>query len=467
MVVFASRALPRVPLDILPCLPVHCSELLNFLPSVVGTGFSRPEWRAHSQLTATSAAPSARGARLGLLKTSLHTIAAQFVGHSMNGSLPVRTTPWVFFTDNKDGTPRFLMYVSAVRATTDAPNAVLDAMVMVLDSDVSDLARGEDNPEVWAVQKLLHARQHKNAAGFTGGLHTVHVNCDDDELVCWRYLLCAAVESGRCGWSHSAASCDYLLKRSMPVSLDWTQPCLCRCGAGQRPPESFMAELATFPEAVGCMLRPLFTRAAIPLVLPPPSHVPTNGQLLVESKLAPAQRPAAQRARRSVTPGGTSAITPEGIRNALASMPGATPQDVDAMEADFNRRVAAARAAGRTGTDKECEAILEAVIAPLAARHMSAGAPTPPSPASATGSGTSGARAPALPDGASASASASASAGVCGHCAATQPRVDATSASGGATTGRMLLCGRCKAARYCCRACQKADWKAHKKGCGK
>jgi hypothetical protein len=37
---------------------------------------------------------------------------------------------------------------------------------------------------------------------------------------------------------------------------------------------------------------------------------------------------------------------------------------------------------------------------------------------------------------------------------------------GGPDGGAFKLCSRCKAVCYCCRECQQADWKEHKKSCG-
>jgi hypothetical protein len=55
---------------------------------------------------------------------------------------------------------------------------------------------------------------------------------------------------------------------------------------------------------------------------------------------------------------------------------------------------------------------------------------------------------------------------MCWHCRRHRDRAAAAAiAEVAASRGQLLLCGKCKRARYCSRHCQSADWESHKPTC--
>ncbi len=55
---------------------------------------------------------------------------------------------------------------------------------------------------------------------------------------------------------------------------------------------------------------------------------------------------------------------------------------------------------------------------------------------------------------------------VCWHCRRHRDRAAAAAIAETPTSrGQLLLCGKCKRARYCSRHCQSADWESHKPTC--
>lgn len=91
-----------------------------------------------------------------------------------------------------------------------------------------------------------------------------------EDLMLWKQLLPAAVESCRRGWKHKD-TCEYLLQGKVPLSVKLWEGALCSCGHGMD-----VEDFPTSEDLVG--VKQWVTRVALPTLSAPP-YVEATGNL--------------------------------------------------------------------------------------------------------------------------------------------------------------------------------------------
>jgi hypothetical protein len=143
--------------------------------------------------------------------------------------------------------PQSRVFGLAVRGNVDTlifvPTLRFDLASHTLVADAYALPLNQDR--VKKVQKML--------TGLVGKFVTV--NLWGDEVADWKRLLPALVERCRT-WKHGP-NCEFLAKRTIPLSLEHENDPLCGCGKGKDLSAAFMKEKARAPAI------PFVTRIAI------------------------------------------------------------------------------------------------------------------------------------------------------------------------------------------------------------
>ena len=160
------------------------------------------------------------------VKTTIHAI--------MVGAAGVQERKARVFGLNVKGNIDTVIFVPTLRFDLASHTLVADAYVLPLNWD---LLRKVEKTLVAIIGELLH------------------VELWGDEVAAWKRLLPALAERCRT-WKHGP-NCEFLVKKSIPLSLEHENDPLCSCGKGKDVGEVFMKETKWAPAA------PFVTRIAI------------------------------------------------------------------------------------------------------------------------------------------------------------------------------------------------------------
>ncbi|KAH7362126.1 MYND finger [Plectosphaerella cucumerina] len=197
---------PHVSLDTLPILDLTDTSAHAWLSPLIVSQFSVRERRIRDRNLASGGLASS--ARLNF-KESLFTmfmVAAGVQGEQTG----------LFAIDHPErGGIHMLLFVSSVRLDPTAASIVIDAAVLPFTMDIVT------NPVISEFLLLLRS------------LKMVSMKVDDAELVLWKKVLPAVAERART-WSHKK-TCEYRVKKTVPLSTEPGEPVFCSCGRGKLP----------------------------------------------------------------------------------------------------------------------------------------------------------------------------------------------------------------------------------------
>ena len=210
----------RLNLDVLPTVDISVPEPLRCIPQQL-------------VCAATDREQSMRKAKdhsdtLLNVKNTIHVILSEFPGSR-------RARVFALHTNKNVDT---VIFVTALRLDLASHTFVIDAQVLTLSERMVDRVRdtlSAIHPEVRLV-------------GFHG-----------DEEVAWKRLLPAFAERCRT-WKHGR-NCEYLARKTVPLSLEYDGDPLCSCGKGQDVTPEFRREKAwesAIPYVTRIAISPLY-----------------------------------------------------------------------------------------------------------------------------------------------------------------------------------------------------------------
>ncbi|KAH6686772.1 MYND finger [Plectosphaerella plurivora] len=197
---------PHVSLDTLPILDISDKAAHAWLNPLISSQFSVRERRNRDKYLHTGGL--ANTARLNF-KDSLFTMF--MVSAGVQGE-----QTGLFAIDHPErGGIHMLMFVSSVRLDAASASIVIDAAALPFTMDVVA------DPALSEFLIVLSS------------LKMVSMKMDDAELELWKKALPSFAERART-WTHKK-TCEYRVKKTVPISLKPSQPVLCSCGRGKLP----------------------------------------------------------------------------------------------------------------------------------------------------------------------------------------------------------------------------------------
>jgi len=224
----------RLNLDLLPTLDISEQGPLRCIPQQLVSAATDREQSLRKAKDCTDT--------LLNVKNTIHVMLFEFPGSR-------RARVFALHTNKNIDT---VIFVTALRLDLASHGFVIDAQVLTLS------------------ERMVH-----NVMDTLGAIHQEKrmIEFHGDEAVAWKRLLPALAERCR-AWKHGR-NCEYLARKTVPLSLEYDGDPLCSCGKGQDVTPEFRKERA-WKSAI-----PYVTRIAISLLYGV-SHLENTSRLVVE-----------------------------------------------------------------------------------------------------------------------------------------------------------------------------------------